>query len=1006
MSNIQCILLYKLFKIVKLFRFAGFTCRFFPVIFLCNLTSFTHASSDEYFQQEVNYEIHVTLNDRLHELSAFETIEYINKSPDTLAILFFHLWPNAYSSENTALARQVIKTQGREKSFRKPELRGYIDSLDFRINGRDVIWDYLSGMTDVCRIILNIPANPGDTLIITTPFHIKIPKGVTSRLGHIGESYQISQWYPKPAVYDKYGWHPMEYLDQGEFYSEFGRFDVQITLPSNYVVAASGNLVDKQESEWLDILSADTAWKEKSDFLPGFPQSSEQLKTVRFTHDNVHDFAWFADKRFIVMKSRQKLPESGREITTFSMFTAEQASLWKHSTDFVNDAILYFSGLLGDYPYDTFTAVQAPLAAGSGMEYPGLTVVGLSDDAYSLDEVIVHEVCHSWFYGALGYNERRYPYMDEGITSAYEERYMQNKYPSKKAWELFFNNEKIARLFNVDKIPINRIDETEWLVMARKNFEKPVNLTSEAYSQEEYVRIIYYKAGMGFNYLRSFMGDSLFDAILRDYYIEWKFRHPQPEDLRNAFESGTGKDLSWFFDDFLGTSKQVDYKIVRLRNEQLLVQNKGEMASPLVISGMFGDSVINETWINGFTGKKWISLPKGDFTGFKIDPNHKMPELYRLNNNLRISGLFPKADPVLAQFYFTLEDPEKISIMYIPLPNWTREDGFMAGMAFHNGFILPERLEYYIIPFFSFGNKNLAGLSRLSYNITPRNSFIRLAKVILEGTQFGAPGFQQYRNLMAGSSLYLRNNGLDNSLRHTLYGYINRASDFYSIVNAEKASMKSYLQAGYIMENAGITDPFRMILSFQSEKTFQKISAVFNYRYDYSGRNNGLDIRLFTGTMLKNNPLIPFYSFSPAGRSGREQYLYQGIYPDRFAVPGENFWSKQMLLSEGSLVTPVNDSLGFSRWIMSLSLSSSLPKPVNIIPVKPFINIVFSNNDSGTVSNSAFFYEAGIKAGIWNFFEVYIPLVVSPEIRSINSIFRDRIRFVLTLDTPGFIKLF
>ena len=103
---------------------------------------------------------------------------------------------------------------------------------------------------------------------------------------------------------------------------------------------------------------------------------------------------------------------------------------------------MYFSKPIGDYPYNTFTAVQSALNAGVGMEYPGLTVIGLADDAYSLDEVIAHEICHNWFYSALGSDERRYPFMDEGITSAYEARYMNERYPGKKLWELYFKNKK------------------------------------------------------------------------------------------------------------------------------------------------------------------------------------------------------------------------------------------------------------------------------------------------------------------------------------------------------------------------------------------------------------------------------------------------------------------------------------------------------------------------------------------------------------------------------------
>ena len=182
----------------------------FSLVLLC---PFLNALSQDYFQQDVNYKINVTLNDRLHELSGFESVEYINNSPDTLGFLYFHLWPNAYSDNNTPLARQVFSMRGKQKLFRDPELRGYIDSLYFEANGNQVQWSLLPDTPDICKLTLNKPLRPGDTVHITTPFHVKIPKGVTSRLGHIGESYQITQWYPKPAVYDRSGWHqiPVSY---------------------------------------------------------------------------------------------------------------------------------------------------------------------------------------------------------------------------------------------------------------------------------------------------------------------------------------------------------------------------------------------------------------------------------------------------------------------------------------------------------------------------------------------------------------------------------------------------------------------------------------------------------------------------------------------------------------------------------------------------------------------------------------------------------------------------
>ena len=148
-----------------------------------------NAASPAYFQQKVNYTLDVTLNDTKHELSAFEKVEYINNSTDTLQFLYFHLWPNAYLNNQTDLAKQLFATKGKERLFDDPELRGYIDSLNFKVDNQKVQWSYLPDQPDICNIMLNKPLYPGKSIQVSTPFHVKIPKGVTSRMGHIDQSY-------------------------------------------------------------------------------------------------------------------------------------------------------------------------------------------------------------------------------------------------------------------------------------------------------------------------------------------------------------------------------------------------------------------------------------------------------------------------------------------------------------------------------------------------------------------------------------------------------------------------------------------------------------------------------------------------------------------------------------------------------------------------------------------------------------------------------------------------
>ena len=322
----------------------------------------------------------------------------------------------------------------------------------------------------------------------------------------------------------------------------------------------------------------------------------------------------------------------------------------------------------------------------------------------------------------------------------------------------------------------------------------------------------------------------------------------------------------------------------------------------------------------------------------------------------------------------------------------------MAGVAINNGTLIPKPVEYLLIPLYTFSNKGFSGYGKISFNITPFNSPIRLATFSIEGEQFGGPGNQVYRKATIGSDIYFRSETMVTHISHKVFGYYIAASDLPQILQDKEAIMRSYVQAGYQLEKSSIINPYSMLIGFETGKSFLKTSLEVNYKLSYNGKNSGLEGRFFTGVILKNGNNDPLYGFSPGGRSGRELYLYQGVYPDRFGEFPSTLGSRQMTLSEGALVTPVNGALGYSRYMCSLSLTSSLPGKAAVIPIKSFVNLLLNDHGTGINNKSRLFVEAGFKAGIWNLFEIYFPLLVSDNINSIAGSFKNRIRFVFRLD--------
>jgi hypothetical protein len=696
----------------------------FAAMILPSLNATASGTPRPYFQQEVNYTIAVALDDVSHMLRGFESFEYINRSPDTLTFICMHLWPNAYKNRSTALARQLAR-DGRYVLFMNlRDDKGFIDSLDFRVNGVQVSWAADPEHIDIARIDLPEPLLPGGRITVSTPFRVKIPSGSISRLGHIGQSYQITQWYPKPAVYDRDGWHPMPYLTQGEFYSEFGSFDVEITLPANYVVGATGELQTDTEHAFLDSLAALETHRPDIPLSGEFPASAPGLKTIRYTQDRIHDFGWFADKRWMVLKGEVTTPHSGQKVTTWSMFTPGEMDLWKRAPEYLHDAVYYYSLWIGDYPYSQVTAVDGTISAGGGMEYPMVTVIGNSGSARSLETVIMHEVGHNWFYGILGSNERINAWMDEGLNSFFEERYMETKYPSATLADAIGAGKAGDRL-GLSDFSQRYLPDLMYRFNASRGLDQPLQCHSDEFTSLNYGAMVYKKTALLFNYLRAWMGTEQFDRCMQAYYGEWQFKHPSPEDLRLSFELCSGQDLEWFFGDLIRTNRKIDFAIRSCRrlpdgSYEIGVKNTGETTGPALValtekaSGRVLVQDRTDVLRPGMSQRIVLAGTNGGARWAAIDPALDIPQINRSNDRMRTSGLLRKTEPLQLSLFTGIPSPERTRVYWLPLVAWNEYDHWMPGIALHNRMLTREKLEWSVSPLYSVTNRRINGFAEIA----------------------------------------------------------------------------------------------------------------------------------------------------------------------------------------------------------------------------------------------------------------------------------------------------
>ena len=845
------------------------------------------AQESDYFQQYVDYDIQVTLDDTNHTIMAYEKMVYQNNSPDTLNFIWFHIWPNAYKNDSTAFAKQA----GENSRFSRSDStqRGFIDSLDFSIDGQKADWEIHPEWIDVIKLKLHSPLYPKESIRIETPFFVKIPQ-VFSRLGHTGKHYEMTQWYPKPAVYDRKGWHPMPYLNQGEFYSEYGSFDVKITLPKDYRIMATGDLVDgEEEYAWLDSLTvvADSIhslpekdfkkWVKSQKKISDSDTTSSEMKTLHFHQHHVHDFAWFADKKWLVQKGKLNLADSTRKVTLWSFYLPKNAKLWENSIEYLHDSGYWYSRYYGDYPYNHITAVDGDLSAGGGMEYPNITVISKMPGKQMLEMVIMHEVGHNWFYGILGSNERYHTWMDEGLNQYTNIRYWQDKYSAQ-------NGRFIIQDFVQNKMGIGKNLKESWTQYLGYSFSakspkaQPLNLKADEYKDGNYGQN-YSKTAVFTRFLQHYLGEDKMDEIMQDYYETWKFKHPYPEDIRTVFEKHTDKDLSWYFEGVIETTDYIDYSIRKKRN-QFTVTNNGSLKIPVEVV-LYGNNheELERRWLEGFEWRTVIKAPANAWYAI-IDPDEHMPDVNRSNNATRAE----------THFHFVWDQPTYYDrdINLLPWINYNYYNGWVPGLMMYKGGTPGYNSTTVFQPMLDLKNETVVGNISYIKKLDPNARFNK-ANLVFRGSQMGG------RYL--GAFIYSGSFGDSES-----GGSMNTGIQ-YAYLDSVAFDTTLYTFGGHPVVELGIRQGWRpkgekYSLSTHTEikfgNGFSTASFETKIKLNFT-KKLGVDIRLWTGSFLNNkkvpnhfrsylsggvDPTFSSYILDRTGRSQmaiiQNQYLQQG----------------------------------------------------------------------------------------------------------------------------------
>ncbi len=574
----------------------------------------------------VTYSIDARLIPDKNMVRATETVIWRNSSNRPVNKLMFHLYYNAFRSEKTTF----LQEEGYYKKSRK-------DLEKIRFGGIDIKSVTVSGQGDrttavrypspddgnehdrtVMEIPLVRPVYPGGTAAVSIDFNLKVPE-IISRTGSDDDYFFLAQWYPKPGVLlDDGAWHCHQYHANSEYYSDFGRFTVTLTVPEGFVVGATGTRYKKG-------INGDG--------------------TVSYTYaeKNIHDFTWTAWPEFITVKDSIRLPGRSKEVEITLLLSPWHKNARDRYLKSAKHTMLYFAKHIFPYPYDTITLVDAPLKGMQswGMEYPTLITLGhasILPDFYRLAEMItIHEFGHQYWYGIIASDEMREAWLDEGINTFFELEIMEDYFRGDHEW-----------------MDLRPVQEHDWEKRRKPYTSMPMVDPIRTWSwnfldYSTYRGNVYSRASLLLMSLKHLAGRDRLYAFFRQYGYRYMFKHPTTEDFIKLFNASMNEDFSWAFDQFIYgetgldtgvyfvESVTTDNKKGAYRNEVVFIRNEGYFPVETEIVLENGESITG-TWKERERWKRIVFYNDSPVKYAAVDPNYKIPLDTNFLNNSRSAG--------------------------------------------------------------------------------------------------------------------------------------------------------------------------------------------------------------------------------------------------------------------------------------------------------------------------------------------------------------------------------
>ncbi len=918
-------------------------------------------------QAQHSIRLNATIDQKKNIILIDQELTYFNQSNDTLQTVLLNDWINAYSDRHSYLGKRFSDEFVRSFHFATKKELGATTDLIIEDGQRNaVVWSRPSGQIDLIEIDLKDKILPSEKRTFHLKYKVKIPHDRFTKYGYDSstENLSLKDWYLAPARYENQKFTRYSNADTDDIANGLSDYELVISIPKDFTCITDLNQVKQDEDA--------------------------NGKTYTLSGKSRTDFSLYVESKPAYYSYKNDEIEVVTNLKDNNLQDIQKALMIERVIDFTRNNV-------GQYPFEKITVSQVDYDRNPFYGLNQLpSFINVFQDEFLFELKFLKTYLNDYLKNSLQLDARRDNWIYDGIQLYLMMKYVEIYRPEMKMLG-GLSRLKVFKAYKLTNLEFNDQYNYFYLFMARKNLDQPLASSKDALIRFNEKIASKYRAGLSFYYLDQYLGNDIVPNTIKNFYNKGKSTMTGVNDFEKLVKEQTAVDVDWFFQSVIKTRDLIDYTFKDVSKSKdsitFTIKNRGDATVPIPVYGLKDGNVIFKEWYDNIAKDSTFTVDRRGADKIVLNYRNEVPEFNRRNNWNSLKSFFGNNRPFKFILFKDIEDPDVNQITYVPSITYNFYDGVSPGIRLSNKTLLNKPFAYDINPVYSSKTGNLRGLTSLSFTQLNRDSNLFSIKYGISSSYFNyAPDATFFR-----INPYISFNFRDTDIRKNdkqgiLFRYNAVQKQESRIVMDNTLENYSIFNLRYGISKQELVHFFNFQTDLQVSNSFGRVSAELNFRQLFRN-NRQFNFRLFAGSLLYDKSSTDTFFF---GVSQINDYLFEQELLGRSEKSG--IFSQQFIMGDGGFKSKVIPE-SVNKWLVTTNLSFNV---WNWIEVYGDLGIVKNSNSAEKI-----IYGNGVRFNLVpDYFELYFPVYSNNGWEIADDNYKEKIRFVFTIDPKLLLNLF